>query len=90
MDLGVNGWQTFRYVVLPNLSSALLAGGMPAFALSLMKSSLRLLRQVMNERYRCGCSISLGDRYVPVTNVVALLVMSGNNLADPGAWWLTR
>ena len=27
-----------------------------------MKSSLRLLRQVMNERYRCGCSISLGDR----------------------------
>ncbi len=27
-----------------------------------MKSSLRPLRQVMNERYRCGCSISLGDR----------------------------
>ena len=22
MDLGANGWQTFRYVVLPNLSSA--------------------------------------------------------------------
>lgn len=34
MDLGANGWQTFRYVVLPNLSSALLAGGMLAFALS--------------------------------------------------------
>lgn len=33
MDLGANGWQTFRYVVLPNLSSALLAGGMLAFAL---------------------------------------------------------
>ncbi|MCM5338671.1 ABC transporter permease subunit, partial [Escherichia coli] len=30
MDLGANGWQTFRYVVLPNLSSALLAGGMLA------------------------------------------------------------
>lgn len=27
MDLGANGWQTFRYVVLPNLASALLAGG---------------------------------------------------------------
>ena len=28
MDLGATGWQTFRYVVLPNLGSALLAGGM--------------------------------------------------------------
>ncbi len=26
MDLGATGWQTFRYVVLPNLGSALLAG----------------------------------------------------------------
>ncbi len=34
MDLGATGWQTFRYVVLPNLGSALLAGGMLAFALS--------------------------------------------------------
>ncbi len=34
MDLGADGWQTFRYIILPNLSSALLAGGMLAFALS--------------------------------------------------------
>ncbi len=34
MDLGADGWQTFRYVVLPNLATALLAGGMLAFALS--------------------------------------------------------
>lgn len=27
-----------------------------------MKSSLRPLRQVMNGRYHCGCSINLGDR----------------------------
>ena len=27
-DLGATGWQTFRYVVLPNLATALLAGGM--------------------------------------------------------------
>ena len=33
-DLGANGWQTFRHVLLPNLGSALLAGGMLAFALS--------------------------------------------------------
>src|SRR5690606_205753 len=34
MDLGANGFQTFRYVVLPNIATALLAGGMLAFALS--------------------------------------------------------
>jgi ABC-type molybdate transport system permease subunit len=34
MDLGADGWQTFRYIILPNLGSALLAGGMLAFALS--------------------------------------------------------
>jgi hypothetical protein len=34
MDLGANGFQTFRYVVLPQMATALLAGGMLAFALS--------------------------------------------------------
>ncbi|MGB9377132.1 MAG: ABC transporter permease [Mycobacteriales bacterium] len=34
MDLGAGVWQTFRYVTLPNLRSALLAGGLLAFALS--------------------------------------------------------
>ena len=33
-DLGANGFQTFRHVILPNLGTALLAGGMLAFALS--------------------------------------------------------
>lgn len=37
MDLGADGWQTFRYVVLPNLGSALLAGGMLAFACRLTR-----------------------------------------------------
>ncbi len=34
MDLGADGFQTFRHVVLPQIGSALLAGGMLAFALS--------------------------------------------------------
>jgi putative spermidine/putrescine transport system permease protein len=34
MDLGAGGWQTFRLVTLPNLSAALVAGGLLAFALS--------------------------------------------------------
>jgi putative spermidine/putrescine transport system permease protein len=34
MDLGASGWQTFRHITLPVISTALLAGGLLAFALS--------------------------------------------------------
>ena len=34
MDLGADGWQTFQHVSLPNLATALVAGGLLAFALS--------------------------------------------------------
>src|SRR5947209_3967427 len=34
MDLGADGWQTFRYVTLPVIATALVAGGLLAFALS--------------------------------------------------------
>ena len=34
MDLGADKLQTFRHVILPNIGTALLAGGMLAFALS--------------------------------------------------------
>jgi putative spermidine/putrescine transport system permease protein len=33
-DLGADSWQTFRYVTFPQMRSALLAGGLLAFALS--------------------------------------------------------
>jgi len=33
-DLGAHTWQTFRYVTLPGMRSALIAGGLLAFALS--------------------------------------------------------
>jgi putative spermidine/putrescine transport system permease protein len=33
-DLGASGWQTFRFVTFPVISSALIAGGLLAFALS--------------------------------------------------------
>src|SRR4051794_635679 len=33
-DLGADGWQTFRFIVWPILSTALVAGGLLAFALS--------------------------------------------------------
>ena len=34
MDLGADGWQTFRYVTLPMVATALVSGGLLAFALS--------------------------------------------------------
>ena len=34
MDLGADGWQTFRYVTLPTIATSLVAGGLLAFALS--------------------------------------------------------
>ena len=34
MDLGANGWQTLRYILLPIISTALVAGALLAFALS--------------------------------------------------------
>jgi putative spermidine/putrescine transport system permease protein len=35
MDLGANTWKTFRFVTFPSLRTALVAGGLLAFALSL-------------------------------------------------------
>jgi putative spermidine/putrescine transport system permease protein len=34
MDLGADGWQTFRFVTMPMIATALVAGGLLAFALS--------------------------------------------------------
>ena len=34
MDLGADGWQTLRYVMWPTIATALVAGGLLAFALS--------------------------------------------------------
>ena len=91
MDLGANGFQTFRYVVLPNLGSALLAGGMLAFALSFdevivttftagQQSTLPIW--MLNELVR--------PRQRPVTNVVAMVVFLTTFLPILAAYYLTR
>ena len=77
MDLGADGFQTFRYVVLPNIATALLAGGMLAFALS--------FDEVIVTTFTAGQQSTLPiwifsqltrPRDRPVTNVVAFLVVS--------------
>ena len=77
MDLGADGFQTFRYVVLPNIATALLAGGMLAFALSfdeVIVTTLTAGQQstlpiwILNQLTR--------PRDRPVTNVVAFFVVT--------------
>ena len=77
MDLGANAFQTFRHVVLPNIATALLAGGMLAFALS--------FDEIIVTTFTAGQQMTLPiwiftqltkPRQRPVTNVVALLVIA--------------
>jgi len=91
MDLGADGFQTFRYVILPNIGTALLAGGMLAFALS--------FDEVIVTTFTAGQQQTLPiwmleelvrPRQRPVTNVVAMVVVLVTFLPILGAYYLTR
>jgi putative spermidine/putrescine transport system permease protein len=91
MDLGANGWQTFRYIMLPSLASALLAGGMLAFALSFDEIIVTTFTSGHERTLPIWLLNQLGKpRDVPVTNVVAMLVMLATMLPIIGAYYLTR
>ncbi len=91
MDLGANGFQTFRYVVLPNIATALLAGGMLAFALS--------FDEVIVTTFTAGQQATLPiwmlselvrPRQRPVTNVVAVFIIAVTFIPILGAYYFTR
>lgn len=91
MDLGANGFQTLRYIILPNLATALLAGGMLAFALS--------FDEVIVTTFTAGQQQTLPiwmleelvrPRQRPVTNVVAMVVVLITFLPILAAYYLTR
>lgn len=91
MDLGANSFQTFRHVVLPNVATALLAGGMLAFALS--------FDEIIVTTFTAGQQTTLPiwmltelvrPRQRPVTNVVAVFVVAITFLPILGAYYLTR
>lgn len=91
MDLGADGFQTFRYVVLPQIASALLAGGMLAFALS--------FDEVIVTTFTAGQQSTLPiwmlqelirPRQRPVTNVVAIIVIVVTFIPILAAYYLTR
>jgi putative spermidine/putrescine transport system permease protein len=76
MDLGADGWQTFRFVVWPILGTALVAGGLLAFALS--------FDEVVVTLFTAGNQATLpifiwnnlreGQQF-PIVNVVAFVVI---------------
>ncbi|MCV0395541.1 MAG: ABC transporter permease [Rhizobiaceae bacterium] len=91
MDLGADGFQTFRHVILPNIGTALLAGGMLAFALS--------FDEVIVTTFTAGQQQTLPiwmleelvrPRQRPVTNVVAMVVVLVTLLPILAAFYLTR
>jgi len=91
MDLGANGFQTFRYVVLPNIATALLAGGMLAFALSFDEVIVTTLTAGQQATLPIWMLEELvRPRQRPVTNVVAMLVVLVTFLPILLAYYLTR
>jgi putative spermidine/putrescine transport system permease protein len=91
MDLGADGWQTFRYVTLPVISTALVAGGLLAFALS--------FDEVVVTYFTAGAqntlplwifgSIRQGQE-LPQVNVVVLFVLAATIVPVAIAQRLTR
>jgi putative spermidine/putrescine transport system permease protein len=76
-DLGASGWQTFRFVILPQLGTALLAGGMLAFALSFDEIIVTTFTAGQQQTLPIWIFSSLvRPRARPVTNVVAMLVIA--------------
>jgi putative spermidine/putrescine transport system permease protein len=75
-DLGADGFQTFRYVILPNIATALMAGGLLAFALS--------FDEIIVTNFTSGSEITL-PKWIfnnlrlpnqrPVVNVVASILL---------------
>jgi putative spermidine/putrescine transport system permease protein len=76
MDLGADGLQTFRFVTLPNIQTALVAGGLLAFALS--------FDEIVVTTFTAGAQTTLPiwifnqlrlPRTQPAVNVVAMAVI---------------
>jgi len=76
MDLGADGWQTFRFVTWPLLSTALVAGGLLAFALS--------FDEVIVTTFTAGAQTTLPifildnlrqGQQLPIVNVVAFVII---------------
>ena len=90
MDLGADGLMTFRRIILPQLATALLAGGLLAFALSFDE----LIVTIFTAGHEVTLPIWLLNQLArphdaPITNVVAMMVMLITSLPIIAAYYLT-
>jgi putative spermidine/putrescine transport system permease protein len=91
-DLGADPWQTFYYVTLPAMRSALVAGGLLAFALSFDEIIVTLFTigagqqtlpiWIFNNLFR--------PNQLPIVNVVAILLVLASTIPVYLAHRLTR
>ncbi|MBL8131695.1 MAG: ABC transporter permease [Anaerolineae bacterium] len=91
MDLGASIWQTFRYVILPNIATALLAGGMLSFALSFDEVIVTTFTAGQQQTLPIWIFSQLQrPRDRPVTNVAALFVVATTLIPILLAYRFTR
>jgi putative spermidine/putrescine transport system permease protein len=75
-DLGADSWQTFRYVMLPQMRTALLAGGLLAFALSFDEVVVTIFTAGAQQTLPIWIFATLArPAQLPIVNVVALFVI---------------
>ena len=75
-DLGADTWQTFRYVLLPQLRTAMLAGGLLAFALSFDEVIVTIFTAGAQQTLPIWIFATLArPTEQPIVNVVALFLI---------------
>ena len=91
MDLGADGWQTFRLVTLPVIATALVAGGLLAFALSFDEIVVTIFTAGAQNTLPIWIfgNIRLGQQ-LPQVNVVVLFVILASVIPVALAQRLTR
>ncbi|MDX2273312.1 MAG: ABC transporter permease [Cyanobacteriota bacterium] len=91
LDLGATPWQTWRYIVLPEIATALLAGGLLAFALSFDEIVVTTFTAGQQQTLPIWIFSQLTKpRQRPVLNVAALLVIATTTLPILLAHFLTQ
>jgi len=76
MDLGADTWQTFRLVTFPQLRTALVAGGLLAFALSFDEVIVTTFTAGSEQTLPLWILQNLSrPNQLPIINVVAILVI---------------
>jgi putative spermidine/putrescine transport system permease protein len=91
MDLGADGWQTFRYVTLPVIATSLVAGALLAFALSFDEIVVTIFTAGAQNTLPIWIfgNIRLGQQ-LPQVNVVVLFVIAVTLIPVALAARLTR